>query len=213
MSAIGYKPVDQNGTSDGSRGLIGTGSNQAPALTMTSKSVLAGLVLILVFALGVALLLRLHTGTSVPPLFPVVSPTPDAPATIMISCEKGNISGLTLYPRYSEYCTESHCTVIEGSDVAPEPALFARCRPDEDFTYDVQSAKGDNLHSERRPEIGFVLTGTGQVRDAFISRSSGSKSLDLTVLRIVASRKYRATGCGSCRIFVAPPVNLKKDVQ
>ena len=180
---------------------------------MTSKIVLAGLVLILVFAMGATLLLWSHMGTSVPPPLPTVSPTPDAPATIMISCEKGTISGLTLYPRYSEYCTKSHCTVIEGSDVTPESALFARCRPDEDFTYDVKSTKGEILHSERRPEIAFVLTGTGQVRDAFISRSSGSTSLDLKVLRMVASRKYRATGCGSCRIFVAPPVNLKKEVQ
>lgn len=168
---------------------------------------------ILVLVLGVALLLWLNPETSVLPQLPAASQTPDAPATIMISCEKGNISGLTLYPRYPEYCTESHCTLIEGSDVAPEPALFARCRPDEDFTYDVQSTKGEILHSERRPEIAFVLTGAGQVRDAFISRSSGSKSLDLKVLRMVASREYRATECGSCRIFVAPPVNLKKEVQ
>ena len=44
----------QTGTSEESRGLIGTGSNQASAIAMTSKSVLAGLVIILVFALGVA---------------------------------------------------------------------------------------------------------------------------------------------------------------
>jgi hypothetical protein len=180
---------------------------------MTKKSALAGVVFILALVLGGALILWSHTGTSVPPPLAALSPTPDAPATIIISCEKGNISGLTLYPRYSEHCTESHCTLIEGSDVAPEPALFARCRPDEDFTYDVQSTKGEILDSERRPEIGFILTGAGQVRDAFISRSSGSKSLDLKVLRMVASRKYGATRCGSCRVFVAPPVNLKKEVR
>ena len=177
---------------------------------MTTKSVSA-VVLILVLVFGVSLVLWSHIGTTAPPL-PAGSLTPDAPTTIMIACEKGDISGLTLYPRLSERCTESHCTVIEGTDVAPEPALFTRCRPDEDFNYDVQSTEGEILQSMRRPEIAFVLTAKGQVQDAYISRSSGSKSLDRKVLSMIAGRKYRATECGSCRIFVAPPVNLKKAV-
>jgi len=175
---------------------------------MTSKSVLA-FVLILVF--GGSLVLWRHIGTTAPRL-PEGSLTPEAPTTIMIACEEGDISGLTLYPRLSERCTESHCTVIEGTDVAPELALFTRCRPDEDFNYDVQSTEGEILQSMRRPEIAFGLTAKGQVQDAYISRSSGSKSLDLKVLSMIAGRKYRATECGSCRIFVAPPVNLKKPV-
>jgi hypothetical protein len=125
-------------------------------------------------------------------------------ATIWISCEKGNQFGWTSYPG-------SRIRSAKMSDLAPEPALFAHCRPDENFTYDVQSTKSQIAETSRRPEISFVLTGAGLARDAFISRSSGSKSLDQKVLAMIKSRKYKATRCGSCRVFVAPPVNLKKE--
>jgi hypothetical protein len=124
-------------------------------------------------------------------------------ATIWISCEKGTQFGWTSYPVGGVHPGKT-------SDLAPEPAMFAHCRPDEDFTYDVQSTESEITESKRRPEVSFVLTDAGLVRDAFIGRSSGSKSLDQKVLAIVVSRKYEATGCGSCRVFVAPPVNLKK---
>ena len=128
----------------------------------------------------------------------------------MISCEKGEVFGLTIYPSYSGYCVNDHCTLPQTSDSVIEPALFARCRPDEDFTDDVQSTKAEIIESSRRPEIAFVLTENGLVRNAVVSRGSGSKSLDLKVLRMVTSRHYRPTRCGTCQVFVAPPVNLKK---
>jgi TonB family protein len=126
-------------------------------------------------------------------------------ATIWISCEQGNEFGLTIYPL--------HFKAGEASDLAPEPAMFAHCRPEENFNYDVQSTKSEIAESIRRSEVSFVLTEAGLVRDAFISRSSGSKSLDQKVLAIVVNRKYEATRCGSCRVFVAPPVNLKKEIR
>jgi len=136
---------------------------------------------------------------------------PEAPSgysgavPIWISCEKGTQFGLTSYP-YED--------IDRGnlSDVLPEPALFARCRPDEDFTYDVQSTKSEIAESRRRPEVSFVLTNAGLVRDAIISRTSGSKSLDQKVLAMIGSRKYEPTRCGTCRVFVSPPVNLKKEM-
>jgi TonB family protein len=128
-------------------------------------------------------------------------------ATIWISCERGNDFGPTTYPLHSP------CSNCEASDLAPEPAIFAHCRPEENFNYDVQSTKPEIAESIRRPEVSFVLTDGGLVRDAFISRSSGSKSLDQKVLAIVVKRKYEATRCGSCRVFVAPPVNLKKEIR
>jgi hypothetical protein len=124
-------------------------------------------------------------------------------ATIWISCEKGTQFGWTSYPVGGVHPGKT-------SNLAPEPAMFAHCRPDEDFTYDVQSTESEITESKTRPEVSFVLTDAGLVRDAFICRSSGSKSLDQKVLAMVVSRKYEATGCGSCRVFVAPPVNLKK---
>jgi hypothetical protein len=121
----------------------------------------------------------------------------------MISCERGEEFGSTSYPQGGVHPGRV-------TDLLPEPAIFARCRPDEDFTYDVQSTKAEIMDSSRRPEIAFALSEAGKVRDAFITRSSGSKSLDLKVLSMVASRHYQATRCGSCRVFVAPPVNLNK---
>ncbi len=120
---------------------------------------------------------------------------------MMISCEKGGEFGWTSYP---------DGRMGRVSDLAPEPAIFARCRPDEDFTYDVHSTQAEIIDGLRRPEIAFVLTGAGQVRDARVTRSSGSRSLDLKVLGMVANRHYKATRCGPCRVFVAPAVNLNK---
>jgi len=74
----------------------------------------------------------------------------------------------------------------------------------------VQPTREEILDSNRRPEIAFVLTDAGVAQNAVVTRSSGSKSLDLKVLSVVASRRYKATRCGPCRIFLAPPVNLKK---
>jgi len=127
------------------------------------------------------------------------------PATIWISCEDGNQFGSTYYPYGGDHPRKT-------SDLPPEPAMFAHCRPEEDFTYDIQSTKNEIAESIRRPEVSFVLTDAGQVRDPFISRSSGSKSLDQKVLSVIVSRKYEPTRCGSCRVFLAPPVNLNKEI-
>jgi hypothetical protein len=179
---------------------------------MTRKRAFLALLAIFTLALGGAGMFvhRWLSSTDLAPPPPTASLTPEAPATIMISCEKGGTFGLTIYPRYAEYCRDTGCTPIGRNDLAPEPAMLARCRPDEDLNYDVQSTKAEIMDSTRRPEIAFLLTETGQVRDAVISRSSGSRSLDLKVLSMVANRHYKPTRCGSCQIFVAPPVNLKK---
>lgn len=163
-----------------------------------------GLVLIVTMIAGAMMLLLLvwlarAEKNLAPP--PVVSLPPESPATIMISCEKGGEFGWTSYP---------DGRMGRVSDLAPEPAIFARCRPDEDFTYDVHSTQAEIIDGLRRPEIAFVLTGAGQVRDAHVTRSSGSRSLDLKVLGMVANRHYKATRCGPCRVFVAPAVNLNK---
>jgi len=138
----------------------------------------------------------------------------------MISCDKGETFGSTIYPICSEYCSSRSgtlnqssdlvCTLDPSCDSVAETAIFARCRPDEDLTYVVQPTREEILDSNRRPEIAFVLTDAGVAQNAVVTRSSGSKSLDLKVLSVVASRRYKATRCGPCRIFLAPPVNLKK---
>jgi hypothetical protein len=89
------------------------------------------------------------------------------PVPIWISCERGNQFGPTDYPYGGVHANKT-------SDIAPEPAMFAHCRPNIDLTYDVFSTKSEVAESSRRPEISFVLTEAGVVRDAFINRSSGS---------------------------------------
>jgi hypothetical protein len=181
---------------------------------MTTKNALLGAAFILTLILGGAMIVlvvwsRKSEGSALGPQPAVLQP-PDAPATIVISCEKGERFGWTTYPILVMECQGESCEMIGRSDLAPEPALFAHCRPDEDFTYDVQSTSAEVLDSVRRPEIAFVLTEAGLVQGALVTRSSGSKSLDLKVLHVVANRHYKATRCGRCQIFVAPPVNLKK---
>jgi TonB family protein len=114
--------------------------------------------------------------------------------TIMISCERGNRSGWA-------FCG--------GIDI-PEGAIFVRCNPNEPFTYDLSSTDTEVTESRRRPEIAFVLTGSGEVQGAIISRSSGSRSLDAKALAIVTNTRYKATGCGSCRVVAKVAVDLKK---
>ena len=181
---------------------------------MTTKNALLGAAFILTLILGGVMIVlaawsQKSEGSGLGPLSAVLQP-PGAPATIMISCEKGEGFGWTMYPVLTMECKGASCEIIGASDLAPEPALFAHCRPDEDFTYDVRSTTEEVLNSIRPPEIAFVLTEAGRVQGALVTRSSGSKSLDLKVLRVVANRHYKATQCGRCQIFVAPPVNLKK---
>jgi len=188
---------------------------------MTTKLALLGSGLILTVLGGATIfVVWSRAASSVPTLLPAVALTPDAAATIMISCDKGETFGSTIYPICSEYCSSRSgtlnqssdlvCTLDPSCDSVAETAIFARCRPDEDLTYVVQPTREEILDSNRRPEIAFVLTDAGVAQNAVVTRSSGSKSLDLKVLSVVASRRYKATRCGPCRIFLAPPVNLKK---
>jgi hypothetical protein len=173
---------------------------------MTAKRALWAVALILTIIFAAILLPIVWTAQSkksLPTPLPAVLLPPEVPATIMISCERGEEFGGTSYPNGG---------VRPGrvSDLAPEPAIFARCRPDEEFTYDLHSTKAEIMDATRRPEIAFVLTEAGLVQNALVTRSSGSKSLDLKALSIVMNRHYKATRCGSCRVFVAPAVNLNK---
>lgn len=119
---------------------------------------------------------------------------PEPPMDILVSCERGNQSGETNY---------------RPGDI-PQSAIFVRCRPYEDFTYDVSSTEAAVAESNSRAEVAFVLTDSGQARYAVITHSSGSKSLDQKVLRLVSNRKYKPTGCGTCRVVAIVPVDMKK---
>ena len=164
---------------------------------MASNKRLFYMVLVAVLA---GLALWLHFVWSIESKVSEAVPRPPAhmssepPMSIVIHCENGEKSGFTSYG---------------GTDI-PEGAVFVGCRPDEDFTYDVSSTEAEVSDSSRRPEIAFVLTGSGEAKDALVTRSSGSNSLDAKVLKLVAGRHYRPTRCGTCRIVVAVPVDLKR---
>ena len=95
---------------------------------------------------------------------PAVLLPPEIPAKIMISCERGEEFGWTTYPNDLNDCGVRRCRLDEVSDVAPQAAIFARCKPDQDFAYDVQSTKAEIMAASRRTEIAFVLTEAGQVQ-------------------------------------------------
>ncbi|SRR5216684_559296 len=201
-----------SGTSDLRRGLIEQGQlvSSGPRI-MRKKTALCAAVALAMTMVAVSVWHFGHVADATASLRGGWKPEPpegySGAATIWISCERGNEFGPTTYPLHPL------CPNCEVSDLAPEPAIFAHCRPEENFNYDVESTKSEIADSIRRPEVSFALTDAGLPQDAFINRSSGSKSLDQKVLAIVVNRKYKATRCGSCRVFVAPPVNLKKEIR
>lgn len=124
---------------------------------------------------------------------PAFSP-PEPPFDILILCDGGPSSGETWYG---------------GTDI-PQGAVFVGCRPDEDFTFDVSSTAKEVMDSSRRPQLSFVLTGSGDVRDTMLIQTSGSKTLDQRLLRLVSERRYKPSGCGTCRVAVTVPIDMKK---
>jgi len=121
-------------------------------------------------------------------------PPPDPPMTLMISCERGSRSGWTSYG---------------GVDI-PEGAIFVKCKLDEPFTYQVSSTEKEVAETRRRPEVIFLLAASGEVREAFLTRSSGSSSLDAKAMDLVTKTRYRATLCGVCRVVTSVPVDMKR---
>jgi len=164
---------------------------------MTTRAAIVSVLIVAVILLGATMLSRLLSFQSQPNAVPTESLSltpPEPPMTILISCERGNRSGWASYG---------------GVDI-PEGAISVRCKPDELFAYDVSSTDTELAESRRRPEIAFALSGSGQVEEAMISRSSGSRALDAKVLALVTNTRYKATGCGSCRVAARVAADMKK---
>ena len=166
---------------------------------MTTKSTATVSLFILVVILGgAAMLFRIAwfpgSQPNVLALHSVRLIPPEPPMTILISCERGNQSGWASY----------------GPIDIPEGAIFVHCKPNEDLTYDVSSTEAEVADSSRRPEVAFVINASGEAREAVITRSSGSRSLDAKILTLVSQRHYKPTGCGSCRVAARVAVDLKR---
>lgn len=156
---------------------------------------IAPLSLIAVILCGAGMLLlptmrRLNSASALHPSA-CVSEQPD---DVLVSCERRNESGNAVY----------------GPLDAPTFGVFVGCSPDEDFAYDVDSTPEEMSESERKPEVAFLLTDLGGLRDVVLTRSSGSGSLDRKVLKAISSRHYAPTKCGTCRVVAKVSVQLRR---
>jgi TonB family protein len=119
----------------------------------------------------------------------------EAPFDVMISCDVHKQSGWTPY----------------GGD-APITVLFTGCKPQGDFNIVAgQSSAEEARESKTRPELSFLLTASGEVKNVILTRSSGSQSVDRKVVQMVRERHYPPTNCGTCTVSARVPINLKCD--
>ena len=152
------------------------------------------LVLVLLAALcvsGVAILMfrpaQPLSQTDLQPRFPIARPF-----EVLISCEVYKQHGWTWY----------------GGD-APIRALFAGCKPQGDFyLVGTPSTPEEACAARNQPEVAFLLTGSGDVTNVALTRSSGSSSVDQKVLQLVRDSRNPATKCGECAVFAKVPVSL-----
>ena len=154
-----------------------------------------GLILLLLLAalcaFGAAVLLlppaKHLSQTDLQPRLPI-----ERPFEVLISCEVHKQYGWTLY----------------GGD-APILALFAGCKPRGNFyLVGAPSTPEEACAARNQPEVAFLLTGSGDVTNVALTRSSGSSSVDQKVLQLVRDSRYPATKCGECAVFAKVPVSL-----
>jgi hypothetical protein len=126
--------------------------------------------------------------TDLQPRFPI-----ERPFEVLISCEVHKQYGWTWY----------------GGD-APIRALFAGCKPQGSFyIVGAPSTSEEACAARNQPEVAFLLTESGDVKNVALTRGSGSSSIDQKVLQMVRGSRYPATKCGECAVFAEVPVNLK----
>ena len=61
----------------------------------------------------------------------------------------------------------------------------------------------------RRPQVVFVVAANGQVSNASVSRTSGSKTLDERALEQVIAHRYRQHNCGVCKVSTEVNVDFQ----
>lgn len=126
----------------------------------------------------------------------VLSPTlcvPEQPYDVLISCERRKGSGNAVF----------------GPIDAPTFGLFVGCSPKGDFAYDIPSTTKEMNETKRKPEVIFELSDLGELKNAVLSRSSGSNSLDVAALRAVSNRQYAPSNCGTCTVVARVAVQLR----
>ncbi len=118
----------------------------------------------------------------------------ERPFELIIGCDVHKESGWALY----------------GGD-APIGAFFVGCKPQGNFYNLVlaPSTPEEACESKTQPEVAFLLTASGDVKNVALTRSSGSASVDRRVLETVRDSRYPPTNCGACTVVARVPVDLK----
>ena len=117
----------------------------------------------------------------------------ERPFDVLISCDVHKESGWALY----------------GGD-APIRALFAGCKPQGNFYLVASpSTPHEACDTRNQPEVAFLLTESGEVKNVALTRGSGNPSVDQKVLQMVRDSRYPSTNCGACAVFAKVPVSLK----
>jgi len=129
-----------------------------------------------------------------PPALPKPPLVPLSPTTIRISCEltDDEVAARTKQMRGMH---------TYGVDLT--------CNPEGDLFLSVEATRDEFLAHVKEPHVRFRVTEKGEVADAEIASSSGSKELDSRVLRQALSLKFKANHC-KCRIEENVPVDSNK---
>jgi TonB family protein len=81
-----------------------------------------------------------------------------------------------------------------------------------DFLLPVKATAAEMVALNRRPQISFQVAANGRVRNASVSRTSGSKTLDDRLLKEVTAHRYKGNNCGVCRVTTVVDVDFQGPV-
>ena len=76
----------------------------------------------------------------------------------------------------------------------------------------VKATSGEMMKVNCRPQIVFQVTSSGEVSDASVSRSSGSKTLDEKSLRLITESPLERHNCGECTVTAVIGVDFQGPV-
>ena len=80
------------------------------------------------------------------------------------------------------------------------------------FLLPVKATAAEMVDLNRRPQVVFQVTANGQVGNASVSLSSGSKTFDERSLEQVIAHPYGRHNCGVCRVSTVVDVDFQGPV-
>jgi len=76
----------------------------------------------------------------------------------------------------------------------------------------IQATAREMLDLNRRPQVVFQVGADGRVRNALVSRTSGSRTLDEKTPKRVVAQRYRRHNCGVCKVSSEVDVDFQGPV-